>query len=426
VDRTYGLDTAEDALQRHWGYGRLRGAQRRVVLAALAGRDCLALLPTGGGKSICFQLPAVLRGGLTLVVSPLISLMQDQVGALQARGIAAEYLSSTQTPATRDAVRERLVSGNLTLLYVAPERLPSLLRDTRLACGLLAVDEAHCISEWGHEFRPDYRVLGKHRVALGAPPTLAVTATATPATRADIVTILGLRNPVRVVASFDRPNLHFAVRGCADERERLYKALASVRETPGTVIAYVPTRNRADGVAAWLLGKGIVAAPYHADLPGDARRDLLGRFLDGSIRVMAATNAFGMGIDKPDVRLVLHLGIPSRPEAYYQEAGRAGRDGKPARCLLLWTRQDLVLMRKLAGAGPAAANGLATMRRYAHVRTCRRRLLLGYLGESLPHCAGCDHCSPGRWRRLGAEARRLLGVAERPVDLALPPLTPRS
>jgi ATP-dependent DNA helicase RecQ len=259
------------------------------------------------------------------------------------------------------------------------------------------VDEAHCISEWGHEFRPHYRAIGTHRRALGMPPTLAVTATATPATRADIVTVLGLRHPVRVVASFDRPNLFFAVRRCADEGERLYAALEGLRMAGGTAICYVPTRNRADGVAAWLLNKGVQAAPYHADLPGPERGRLLEQFLDGSIRVMAATNAFGMGIDKPDVRLVLHLGIPARPESYYQEAGRAGRDGNPARCELLWTRKDLVLMRRLAGAGPASAHGLKTMRDYVHRRRCRRHVLLEYLGEQIVRCAGCDVCHPTPW-----------------------------
>jgi ATP-dependent DNA helicase RecQ len=386
------LESAEQALERTWGYARLRYAQRRVVLAALTGRDCLAMLPTGGGKSICFQLPAMVRGGLTLVVSPLISLMQDQVRALLRRGVAGAYLSSTQSADTRAAVRERLHAGRLTLLYVAPERLPSLVRESRLRCALLAVDEAHCISEWGHDFRPHYRAIGEHRVALGSPPTLAVTATATPDTRADIVRILGLRNPVRVLASFDRPNLFFDVRRCADERERLTRGLALLRDAPGTAICYVPTRNRADGVATWLRRKGVAAAPYHGALPGGARRALLSRFLDGSIRVMAATNAFGMGIDKPDVRLVLHLGIPSRPESYYQEAGRAGRDGARARCVLLWTKRDLVLMRRLAGTGPAVQAGLATMRDYVHRRRCRRQMLLAYLGETGVTCSGCDRC----------------------------------
>jgi ATP-dependent DNA helicase RecQ len=386
------LDDAEHTLERYWGHAHLHYAQRRVVLAALTGRDCLAILPTGAGKSICFQLPALIRGGLTVVVSPLISLMQDQVTALRRRGVAGAYLSSTQSAETRAAVRERLQAGRLTLLYVAPERLPSLVGESRLRCSLLAVDEAHCISEWGHEFRPPYRAIGEHRAALGEPPTLAVTATATPATRADIVQTLRLRNPVRVLASFDRPNLCFEVRRCADEHERLTRALALLRDTPATVICYVPTRNRADGVATWLRRKGIAAAPYHGALPGGARRALLSRFLDGSIRVMAATNAFGMGIDKPDVRLVLHLGIPSRPESYYQEAGRAGRDGAPARCVMLWTKRDLVLMRRLAGTGPGVQAGLATMRDYVHRRRCRRRTLLAYLGESGVRCGGCDRC----------------------------------
>jgi ATP-dependent DNA helicase RecQ len=390
------LEAAEHALERHWGFAHLRHAQRRVVLAGLTGRDCLALLPTGGGKSICFQLPALVRGGLTLVVSPLISLMQDQVTALTRRGVAGAYLSSTQPAETRAAVRERLHAGRLTLLYVAPERLPSLVRESRVRCSLLAVDEAHCISEWGHDFRPHYRAIGEHRMALGSPSTLAVTATATPDTRADIVRVLRLRNPVRVLASFDRPNLSFEVRECADERERLLRGLTLIEQTPGTVICYVPTRNRADGLARWLRWRGVAAAPYHGALPGRARRALLSRFLDGSIRVMAATNAFGMGIDKPDVRLVLHHGIPSRPESYYQEAGRAGRDGAPARCIMLWTRRDLVLMRRLAGAGPAVQAGLATMRNYVQRRRCRRHMLLEYLGERLDRCAGCDVCARRR------------------------------
>jgi len=405
MESTGLLDRAERVLEHHWGYAHLRYQQRRVVLAALSGRDCLALLPTGGGKSICFQLPAVVRGGLTLVVSPLISLMQDQVGALSAKGVPAAYLSSTQNPETRRAVRERTLAGRLTLLYVAPERLPGMIRESRLACGLLAVDEAHCISEWGHEFRPHYRDLGKHRQALGAPPTLAVTATATPATRADIVRVLGLEHPVRVVASFDRPNLHFAVERCADERERLYRALALITPIAGTTIVYVPTRNRADGVAAWLRRKGLAAAPYHGDLPGPARRALLGRFLDGSIRVMAATNAFGMGIDKPDVRLVVHTGIPARPESYYQEAGRAGRDGAPSRCVLLWTERDLTLTASLAG-GPGAAAGLETMHTYVRTRGCRRQVLLQYLGEDEVRCSGCDRCDAGL---LGRSWRHMIG-----------------
>jgi ATP-dependent DNA helicase RecQ len=390
------LDRAEQILTEIWGYPHFRFHQRRVVLAALGGRDCLAILPTGGGKSLCFQVPALLLPHLTLVVSPLISLMQDQVAALRRRGIAAAYLSSTQKPEVRNAVRDALLAGRLKLLYVAPERLESLLDGTRVPVSLLAVDEAHCISEWGHEFRPHYRMIGEHRAALGSPPTLALTATATPATRADVVRVLNLVRPVAVQQSFDRPNLTFAVRACRDEPERVRRAVAELRAVQGTAIVYVPTRNRTDGFATILRRYGFAAAPYHAALPPEARRALLGRFLDGSIRIIVATNAFGMGIDKPDVRLVLHLGIPSRPESYYQEAGRAGRDGLPARCELLWTKRDLVLTRRLAGGGPAAASGLKTMRQYVHTWRCRRRVLLAYLGEKLARCAGCDRCGTSR------------------------------
>jgi ATP-dependent DNA helicase RecQ len=396
VESTAALDRAESVLREIWGYPHFRFHQRRVVLAALGRRDCLAILPTGGGKSLCFQVPALLLPGLTLVVSPLISLMQDQVAALRRRGIAAAYLSSTQKPEVRSAVRDALTAGRLKLLYVAPERLESMLGGTRLSVSLLAVDEAHCISEWGHEFRPHYRTIGRYRAQLATPPTIALTATATPATRADIVRVLGLVRPVTVGQSFDRPNLSFAVRRCRDEPERACLAVAKLRTVVGSAIVYVPTRNRADGFATVLRRYGFAAAPYHAALPPQARRALLGRFLDGSIRIIVATNAFGMGIDKPDVRLVLHLGVPSRPEAYYQEAGRAGRDGAPARCELLWTKRDLVLMRRLAGGGPAAAAGLETMRNYVHTRRCRRRVLLAYLGETMRRCAGCDRCGmPG-------------------------------
>ncbi len=386
------LADAERVLYRVWGYDGFRYHQRRVVVAALRGRDCLAILPTGGGKSICFQVPALALPGITLVVSPLISLMQDQVAALRRRKVAAAYLSSTQEPEVRAAVRAALLAGRLKLLYVAPERLQRLIAETRLDCALLAVDEAHCISEWGHQFRPHYRALGNHRRALGMPPTIAVTASATPATRQDIISVLRLDRPVRVTQSFDRPNLFFDVKRFADEPSRVRAIRDPLRRAKGTTIVYVPTRNRTDGITKVLRYWGIAASPYHAGLPSSAREGLLRRFLDGTIRVMVATNAFGMGIDKPDVRLVLHLGVPSRPESYYQQAGRAGRDAQPARCVLLWTKRDLVLARRLMGDGPGAQEGLETMRRYVWGRACRRRVLLRYLGEPKVTCNGCDRC----------------------------------
>jgi ATP-dependent DNA helicase RecQ len=401
------LAAARAALEAAWGYPDFRFAQRRVVVGVLAGRDVLAVLPTGGGKSICYQVPALLLPGTTVVVSPLISLMQDQVTALERRGIAAAYLSSSQRPAEQRTVWRRFGDGALKLLYVAPERMEQLVaRRGEVKISLLAVDEAHCISEWGHDFRPHYRALGRQRAALDNPPVAAVTATATPTTREDIARVLRLRRPVRVLHSFDRPNLHFSVKRHRDERSRLKAAATLLRRQAGTAIIYVPTRNRTDGVTAVLRRWGFNAWPYHAGLPGADRRELLTKFLDESIHVMVATNAFGMGIDKPDVRLVLHLGVPTRPEAYYQEAGRAGRDGEQSWCHLLWVKDDLKLAAGLAGGvgktvlsqSPdhrrARREGLKTMRRYITSWRCRRRVLLEYLGEEIQQCAGCDRCGP--------------------------------
>ncbi len=396
------LVDARAVLRRVWRYPDFRYHQRKAVLAALRGRDCLAVLPTGGGKSLCFQVPALVLPGLTLVVSPLISLMQDQVAQLRTRGFPAAYLSSTQRPEVQRAVRDALLSGRLKLLYVAPERMAQIVDTIRQPVSLLAVDEAHCISEWGHDFRPHYRVLGRHRGALGSPPTMAVTATATPAALEDVRRILGLRRPVCISQSFDRPNLFLAAQRVDGERQRIWRVARALRETEGTAIVYTTTRNRTDGTASVLRRWGFEAAPYHAGLPANARRALLRRFMDGRIDVMVATNAFGMGIDKPDIRAVVHLGVPPRPEAYFQEAGRAGRDGEPARCEMLWTMGDLAFasrMQRLArDAGrnapyrAARKLGLETMRRYVTTRRCRRRLLLEYLGESLERCSGCDRC----------------------------------
>ncbi len=401
-----GLVEARHVLESVWRYPDFRYHQRKTVLAALNGRDCLAVLPTGGGKSLCFQVPALVLGGLTLVVSPLISLMQDQVDALKKRGVAAAYLSSTQPRQSQRAVWDALLGGRLKLLYVAPERVKGLVNSVpRLQVTFLAIDEAHCISEWGHDFRPHFRGLGAFRRAVGRPPTMAVTATATPSTRSDIVRVLGLENPVRVVQSFDRPNLFFSARQFRSESERVREAARLLRATDGTAIVYVQTRDRTDGIASVLRRWGFRAAPYHAGLPPAARRALLARFIDGRVRVMVATNAFGMGIDKPDVRLVVHLGVPARPEAYFQEAGRAGRDGEASRCEMLWTKGDLVLAARMAGVSgkrpvgsvsaswEAKRSGMKTMRAYVHTRQCRRKALLDYLGESLERCSGCDRCA---------------------------------
>jgi len=336
----------------------------------------LAVLPTGAGKSLCYQVPALLGAGLTLVVSPLISLMQDQVGALRRRGIAAAYVNSQLDATQRRVVLDAAIHGQLRLLYCAPERLASLTRrlraaDTRLS--LFAIDEAHCISEWGNEFRPVYRRLGVFRSLLGHPPTIALTGSATPTTRLDILRVLRMRDAEVVVTSFDRPNLAFLAMKIGDDRERFAMIRARVRHAAGASLIYTPTRRLTELVTRALLRTSVRAAPYHAGLSAGIRRRVLKAFLGNQVNVIVATSAFGMGIDKSDVRRVLHWGPPPTLEAYYQEAGRGGRDGKASDCLILWRPEDF-----------AWGNIAPAMRRYVEARRDHRRLLLDYFGETEP------------------------------------------
>ena len=371
-------------LAQHFGHPRFRVHQLKVLGPLLAGRNVLAVLPTGAGKSLCFQVPALLGAGLTLVVSPLISLMQDQVGALRRRGIAAAYLNSQLGVAQRRTVEHAVLAGQVSLLYCAPERLGSLVRLLGAAAvrvALFAVDEAHCIVEWGNDFRPVYRGLGAFRAALGDPPTIALTGSATPAARADILRVLRLRGAEVVVTSFDRPNLAFAVERVSTDRERFRRVRTLLRDVAGAAIVYTPTRRLTELVTRALLRAAVPAAPYHAGLTGSIRARVLKAFLGDRVRVIVATSAFGMGIDKPDVRRVIHWGPPRTLEAYYQEAGRAGRDGAPAECCILWRRADL-----------AWGDLAPEMRRYVQARRCRRRMLLEYFGERLDRCGGCDAC----------------------------------
>jgi ATP-dependent DNA helicase RecQ len=368
-----GLDAARRVLQERFGHARFRVHQLKVLGPLLAGRNVLAVLPTGAGKSLCYQVPALLGAGLTLVVSPLISLMQDQVGALRRRGIAAAYVNSQLDQGQRRVILDAATAGRLALLYCAPERLASLTRRLVAAqtpVSLLAVDEAHCITEWGSEFRPVYRRLGVFRSLLGRPATIALTGSATPRARADILQVLRMPDADVVATSFDRPNLRFGVQRVRDDRERFAIIRARVRDAAGASLIYTPTRRLTELVTRALLRTSVRAAPYHAGLSAGIRRRVLRAFLADQVHVIVATSAFGMGIDKPDVRQVLHWGPPPTLEAYYQEAGRAGRDGKAADCVVLWRPEDF-----------AWGNVSPTMRRYVECRTNHRTMILEYFGE---------------------------------------------
>ncbi|MFN8717245.1 MAG: ATP-dependent DNA helicase RecQ [Gemmatimonas sp.] len=337
------LDQARAVLRRHFGYPDFRPPQLPAVEAVLSGRDALLLLPTGGGKSLCYQVPALLREGLTIVVSPLISLMKDQVETLDRRGVPAAFLNSSLGAHDVADRMARARHGALKLLYLAPERLDAdrtltALRDIGIA--LLAVDEAHCISEWGHDFRPSYRKLGTIRERLGGPQTVALTATATPSVRQDIVQQLALRRPKIVVGGFDRTNLTYHVARAPSPRDKDAAAIAWLRRADGPGIVYAPTRTAVERVAAALVRGRVRAVAYHGGLDSALRQRAQDAFMDARAPVIVATNAFGMGIDKPDVRLVVHHAMPGTLEAYYQEAGRAGRDGAHSTCVLLHSVAD--------------------------------------------------------------------------------------
>jgi ATP-dependent DNA helicase RecQ len=337
------LERAREVLRKYWGYDGFRSGQERAVQGILERRDTLTVMPTGGGKSICYQVPAMLLPGVTIVVSPLISLMKDQVDALDAVGLPATFINSSLGGTEMSSRLQAVERGEVKLLYVAPERFDSpsfLQRVSRLDVSLLAVDEAHCVSQWGHDFRPSYLRLGEVRGELGNPPIAALTATATGEVRLDIVKQLGLHDPQVLVTGFDRRNLTWHVVRVKNDSEKDRALLRMLRGQTGSAVVYAATRKNVDALTALLAGVGIPAVGYHAGLADGDRKRLQDAFMTGDARVVVATNAFGMGIDKPDVRLVVHYNMPGSLEAYYQEGGRAGRDGQPADCVLLYAYQD--------------------------------------------------------------------------------------
>ncbi len=402
------MSDALQVLHRVFGYDSFRGAQQDVIEHLIGGGDALVLMPTGGGKSLCYQIPALVRRGTGVVISPLIALMQDQVDALRALGVRAGFLNSTQDPAQRRQVESDFLAGDLDLLYLAPERLraESTLRLLdRGTVALFAIDEAHCVSQWGHDFRPDYLTLSGLHERWPDVPRIALTATATSATRTEIVSRLGLATARQSVASFDRPNIQYRIEPKAEPARQLLRLIQT--EHPGEAgIVYCLSRASVEKTADFLTGQGITALPYHAGLDSATRAAHQARFLREDGLVMVATIAFGMGIDKPDVRFVAHLDLPKSVEGYYQETGRACRDGAPSTAWLAYGLQDVVQQRKLieTSEGDLAhrrrqSGHLDAMLALCETVECRRAQLLAYFGEQAAPCGNCDTClvPPQSW-----------------------------
>ena len=397
------MSTALDILRTTFGYPSFRGQQAEVIDHVIAGGDALVLMPTGGGKSLCFQVPALARAGTCVVVSPLIALMQNQVDRLRELGVRAAFLNSSLSSSDAAKVERQLVRGELDFLYVAPERLTmagmvELLQRARPS--LFAIDEAHCISQWGHDFRSDYLQLSLIVREFPDTPVMALTATADERTRQEIVDRLGLRDARTFVASFNRPNIQYRVTEKTDGRAQVYDFITT--EHPGDAgIVYCLSRKSVDATAAWLAGQGVKAIAYHAGLDARTRERHLARFLKEDGIVVVATIAFGMGIDKPDVRFVAHLDLPKNIEAYYQETGRAGRDGEAATAWMAYGIQDAIMLRKMSAEGGGNAQfkrlegqKIQAMLGYCELTTCRRQALLRYFGETVADagCGNCDIC----------------------------------
>ena len=427
------FETLEQALKHYFGYDEFRLSQREIITTALANRDLLVVMPTGGGKSLCFQLPALLKQGVTIVISPLIALMQDQVQQLTNNGIPATFLNSSISTEERRDRAAAIYNGEIKLLYLAPERLnqefiSNFLIDLHQEVGIsgFAIDEAHCVSEWGHDFRPDYRKLSQLRHYFPKVPWLGLTATATDRVRLDIIKQLDLREPDIHVASFNRPNLYYEVRR---KTTTPYKELlAQVKQSKGAGIIYCLSRKKVDELTSKLQHDGIKVLPYHAGLDSETRTNNQNSFIRDDVQIMIATVAFGMGINKPDVRFVIHYDLPRNIEGYYQESGRAGRDGEPAHCTLYFGMGDIKTIEYLIAQKIDRETGMALeeeqriatqqLRRvinYAEATECRRIIQLGYFGESFPgNCDNCDNCKyPRPISDWTIESQKLLSCVAR-------------
>ncbi|KKQ51223.1 MAG: ATP-dependent DNA helicase RecQ [Parcubacteria group bacterium GW2011_GWD2_38_11] len=416
----------EKELEKYFSFAQFRPGQKEVVEAIINGKDVVALMPTGGGKSLCFQLPAILSDKISIVISPLIALMQDQVDALNARGIAATYINSSLDQYEISDRFDDIKNGKTKIVYIAPERFGNREFQalfSKLDVYLLAVDEAHCVSQWGHDFRPDYLAVKEYIAMLPKRPIVAAfTATATPEVKDDIIERLALNQPAVFVRGFDRPNLKFFVRANLKKKERIEEALRIVKSIEGSGIIYAITRKETEEVVRFFKENGIKAAAYHAGMTGDKRSRIQNDFMENKFKVIVATIAFGMGVDKADIRYVIHIGMPSSPEGYYQEAGRAGRDGENAFCILLHSKSDASLHHFfiMTGKSEMSQQGknwadakvvtdikyarLDKMKQYVNLDSCRRLLLLEYFGDPAVknhsgNCKGCDVCLNYKWEK---------------------------
>ena len=396
------MNSAQNILQTVFGYPSFRPPQDEIIETLIAGGDALVLMPTGGGKSLCYQIPALAREGCAVVISPLIALMQDQVNALTQLGTRASFLNSTQDRATSAQIEEALLSGDIDLLYIAPERLKqdrmlSLLQRSKIA--LFAIDEAHCVSQWGHDFRADYLRLSVLHELFPNIPRIALTATADARTREEIINRLDLGDARQFIAGFDRPNIRYRIALKHNARQQLLGFLKAEHPEDAGIV-YCLSRKKTEETAYWLQQQGFNALPYHAGLPAATRADHQSRFLREESVIVVATIAFGMGIDKPDVRFVAHLDLPKTVESYYQETGRAGRDGEPADAWMVYGLQDVIKLRQMMAGSEgseehkrAEQHRLNAMLGLCEITSCRRQALLNYFGETLEEaCGNCDSC----------------------------------